>query len=517
MLQALFKVATVNAPAVVFFDKVDYLTRSRTDDESSFDRRSKNQLLSLFSDFGKGTSVFLMGATNRPWQIDSAFLSRFQQRIFLDLPDDEAKLRMLEHGFQGDSFRFCEDELAAIKHLLGSSECSGRDIEAAMAKLRFDKLRQLRKSSFFAPSGAQGLWEPCASDHPLAKHQPFADWPVEQLVPSTITYTELSGAFGRLKAYERGVEILRSTPEEYPEGLLRQWTSLSPQTSAHVEFNGSNGIASIVIRKGPRPTKGRVVETQPSTLLAASIPQRDYKAAVRMFKGAFSVEIWLEHETDRAQSEIWALVLTSKNNDDRVRSIKGLWEAMRNSFSTMSLRDLPYTNLKRKDEDIGRALPDPPYNFRKGTRIQRSEAFEAHSWSIEIDGREPWFFTNALADPGLVRRVEKITAQRNEDDDEEENRSDDGPSEDEAAGPSAEARASQEDTEQQPVRGRMVPSRGVEPRGARGGRGRKRSREDEDELFLFLPSLSPHFSSLEMKLRENPFWSILYEYSIVAV
>lgn len=199
ILQALFEVATANSPALLIFDEVDYLTRSRTEEESSFDRRSKNQLLSLFSDLDRSTSVILMGQSNRLWQIDSAFLSRFQQRIFLYLPNDEAKLRMLEMGLQEDSFRFSQDEMSSIKELVASSEYLGRDIEAAMTKSRFDKLRQLRKSSCFAPPGAKELWEPCASDHPHALHQPFAAWKVEQMIPSAITCTELSNVFRRLK------------------------------------------------------------------------------------------------------------------------------------------------------------------------------------------------------------------------------------------------------------------------------------------------------------------------------
>ena len=198
-MQTLFKAATANAPAVVFFDEIDYLTRSRTEEESSFDRRIKNQLLSLFSELVSNSSVLLMGATNRPWQIDSAFLSRFQQRLFIDLPDNEVKLKMLELGLEHDTFKLTKEDRGILNQLLGSSEFSGRDIEAALAKVRFEKLRQLKKSSCFAPAQAEGLWEPCSSSHPLAKHQPFKDWSIETLVPSPITFADLSATLSKMK------------------------------------------------------------------------------------------------------------------------------------------------------------------------------------------------------------------------------------------------------------------------------------------------------------------------------
>ena len=157
---------------------------------------------------------------------------------------------------------------------------------------------------------------------------------------------------------------------------------------------------------------------------------------------------------------------------------------------------------------MSRDLPEPLYNFRGTTRVKRVQAFTPHSWSINLEGRESWLFTNALADPRLVRRVEKMTSEVNEEDE-----ISDESSQDEETGPSAENRALHEGAASETPepttisknisdRGtlaaeaprRMRPTRGIHSagdrsRGAereRGSSTRKRqyeeSSDDEDEL-----------------------------------
>lgn len=40
--------------------------------------------------------VLTIGATNLPWSLDNAILSRFQKRIYVPLPDNEARRAILE-------------------------------------------------------------------------------------------------------------------------------------------------------------------------------------------------------------------------------------------------------------------------------------------------------------------------------------------------------------------------------------------------------------------------------------
>jgi vacuolar protein-sorting-associated protein 4 len=42
------------------------------------------------------TGILVLGATNIPWQLDPAIRRRFEKRIYIPLPDIEARKRMFE-------------------------------------------------------------------------------------------------------------------------------------------------------------------------------------------------------------------------------------------------------------------------------------------------------------------------------------------------------------------------------------------------------------------------------------
>ena len=40
--------------------------------------------------------VYVIGATNKPWRLDEPFIRRFQKRIYIPLPDFEARLQLFK-------------------------------------------------------------------------------------------------------------------------------------------------------------------------------------------------------------------------------------------------------------------------------------------------------------------------------------------------------------------------------------------------------------------------------------
>ena len=46
----------------------------------------------------QGGGVFLLCATNCPWDLDSAFLRRFQKRLYVPLPDFAARKQLLKRA-----------------------------------------------------------------------------------------------------------------------------------------------------------------------------------------------------------------------------------------------------------------------------------------------------------------------------------------------------------------------------------------------------------------------------------
>lgn len=103
-LHALFERARQNAPTVIFMDELDALGRKRSDLRHSGVREVVNQLLQELDGVStQDSAVFVLGATNLPWDIDGALKrpGRFDRAIFVEPPDSEARERILELNLAG--------------------------------------------------------------------------------------------------------------------------------------------------------------------------------------------------------------------------------------------------------------------------------------------------------------------------------------------------------------------------------------------------------------------------------
>ena len=85
-------------PAIVFVDELDSLMGQHSN-EVGGEIRVRNQFLKEMDgvmDKGKSLHVYVIGATNKPWDLDWAFIRRFQKRILVPLPDHPTRLMMLK-------------------------------------------------------------------------------------------------------------------------------------------------------------------------------------------------------------------------------------------------------------------------------------------------------------------------------------------------------------------------------------------------------------------------------------
>ena len=85
-------------PVILFVDEVDSLLGSRNS-EVGGEVRTKNQFLTEMdgvSDKGKDLMLYVIGATNKPWSLDDPFLRRFQKRIYVSLPTQDARENLFD-------------------------------------------------------------------------------------------------------------------------------------------------------------------------------------------------------------------------------------------------------------------------------------------------------------------------------------------------------------------------------------------------------------------------------------
>jgi SpoVK/Ycf46/Vps4 family AAA+-type ATPase len=84
------------SPAIIFIDEIDSLVGIRSD-EVGGEVRARNQFLKEMDsvlDKKRNSLIYVIGATNKPWVLDEPFIRRFQKRIYVPLPDVEARMEM---------------------------------------------------------------------------------------------------------------------------------------------------------------------------------------------------------------------------------------------------------------------------------------------------------------------------------------------------------------------------------------------------------------------------------------
>ncbi|KAL1405921.1 Vacuolar protein sorting-associated protein 4 [Vanrija albida] len=148
LVKQLFTMARESKPAIIFIDEIDSLTGTRGEGESEASRRIKTEFLVQINGVGNDdTGVLVLGATNIPWQLDPAIKRRFEKRIYIPLPELEARRRMFElnvgdtpHGLTPADFR----------HLAEQTEgYSGSDIAVIVRDALMQPVRKVLGATHF--------------------------------------------------------------------------------------------------------------------------------------------------------------------------------------------------------------------------------------------------------------------------------------------------------------------------------------------------------------------------------
>lgn len=92
LVRALFLYARYKQPSVIFLDEIDSILTKRNESEHESSRRLKTEFLIQLE--GAHTTneedrILLVGATNRPEELDDAARRRFTKRLYIPLPEFE--------------------------------------------------------------------------------------------------------------------------------------------------------------------------------------------------------------------------------------------------------------------------------------------------------------------------------------------------------------------------------------------------------------------------------------------
>ncbi|KAJ3092481.1 Fidgetin-like protein 1 [Quaeritorhiza haematococci] len=144
MVRALFAVARVYQPAVIFVDEIDSLLTQRTEGEVEATRRIKTEFLVQFDGCGTDSEdrILLIGATNRPQEIDEAARRRFRKKLYIPLPDAEARRSIVVNLLKKQTHSLTDEEIDEVVRL--TDGYSGSDMDGLVREAALGPIRDIR-------------------------------------------------------------------------------------------------------------------------------------------------------------------------------------------------------------------------------------------------------------------------------------------------------------------------------------------------------------------------------------
>lgn len=95
LVRQLFKLAREKKPSIIFIDEIDAICANREGGAHGGNEdtaRMKTEFLVQMDGVGNDNKgVLILAATNLPWSLDPAVRRRFQKRIHIPLPDENAR------------------------------------------------------------------------------------------------------------------------------------------------------------------------------------------------------------------------------------------------------------------------------------------------------------------------------------------------------------------------------------------------------------------------------------------
>jgi len=200
LVKNLFDMAREQKPSIIFIDEVDSLTSSRSDNESESARRIKTEFLVQMQGVGNDMDgILVLGATNIPWVLDAAIRRRFEKRIYIPLPEQNARTVMFKLHMGQTPCTLTEQD---YRELGARTEgYSGADISLVVRDSLMQPVRRVQSATHFVrrsgPSRSDpnvivnDLLTPCSPGTPGAMEMTWLDVPGDKLLEPVVSMSDM--------------------------------------------------------------------------------------------------------------------------------------------------------------------------------------------------------------------------------------------------------------------------------------------------------------------------------------
>ena len=148
LIKGLFDLARENKPSVIFIDEIDSVLSSRSDNDNDATRRLKTEFLIQMQGVGNDDDgILVLGATNIPWALDPAVRRRFQKKIYISLPDYNARKLMFKLNLGDTECEVTPNEFEILSKM--TEGYSGSDIANLTQDAIYGPLRKCQITKYF--------------------------------------------------------------------------------------------------------------------------------------------------------------------------------------------------------------------------------------------------------------------------------------------------------------------------------------------------------------------------------
>ncbi|XP_033122815.1 vacuolar protein sorting-associated protein 4A-like isoform X2 [Anneissia japonica] len=220
LVKQLFEMARDHKPSIIFIDEVDSLCSERGKNESESARRIKTEFLVQMQGVGNNNDgILVLGATNIPWVLDSAIRRRFEKRIFISLPEPQARTHMFKMHMGSTKTTLTEND---YKELGKSSDgYSGADISIVVRDALMQPVRKIQTATHFrrvrgpSPTDANvivdDLLEPCSPGSQGAIEMSWTTVPGDKLLEPPVSMSDIKRSLATTRPTVNEADILRTT------------------------------------------------------------------------------------------------------------------------------------------------------------------------------------------------------------------------------------------------------------------------------------------------------------------
>ncbi|XP_015752267.1 PREDICTED: protein SUPPRESSOR OF K(+) TRANSPORT GROWTH DEFECT 1-like isoform X1 [Acropora digitifera] len=183
--------------SVIFIDEIDSICRKRSIREEEYTRRIKTELLKQMEGANHSSSLqqfILLCATNCPWELDTAFLRRFQKRIYIPLPEKEERIKLMQMHLAGTPSALSAKDWCILGEQ--TKGLSGSDLSNCTVDAMFEPMRELEANTSWKLN-LELFYDPCLETEKDNIQASLSDLPPEKIQPRAVNLKDFLNVLSR--------------------------------------------------------------------------------------------------------------------------------------------------------------------------------------------------------------------------------------------------------------------------------------------------------------------------------